>query len=353
MEEDKKTINVNISTITILKILFVLLVIYLIYLLGDIIAVLFVSLVLASLVIPWVDWMARKKIPRAVGAILIYIVLFAILSFVIYSIVPPIINQINEFSKDSPAYLEKVFSGISVFKEQIEERGILENIKEGLGAFSSDVQSATGGVFSMIGSLFGGIFSFILTLAITFYMIVEENAMKKVIWSVVPEKHQPYIIQLLGRMQKKVGLWLRGQIILSVIMFTVTYLGLLFLGVKYALMLAMLAALAEFVPYLGPVLAAVPALIIAFVQSPILAIFVLIFYCILQMIENHILVPQVMRKVVGLNPIVIIVVLIVGFNIGGVIGGILAIPVATAASVFLKDVFERRRAAAAEEEQIV
>lgn len=344
MENDKKAININISTITILKILFVLLLLYLVYLLGNIIAILFVSLILASLITPWVDWMARKRIPRALGVILIYIILFAIVSFIIYSMIPPIIEQVNEFSKDSPAYLEKMISNFSVFKEQAEEKGFLNNIKEGLGAFSSDLQSATGGVFSMIGSLFGGIFSFVLTMVITFYMVVEENAMKKVVWSVVPGKHQPYIIQLLGRMQKKVGLWLRGQIILSVIMFIITYLGLLLLGVKYALMLAMLAALAEFVPYLGPILAAIPALIIAFVQSPILAIFVLVFYYLVQLVENHILVPKIMQKFVGLNPIVIIVVLIVGFNIGGIIGGILAIPVATAISVFLKDVFDRRRA---------
>lgn len=344
MNESKNSTTINISTSTIFKVLIFLLIIYLVFLLSEIIIVLFVSLVLAALITPWVDFAQKKRIPRGLSVLFIYLILFTVLSFIVFSIVPPIVTQINDFSKDSPEYLDKVFSNLSFLDEKFQEKGILENIKDGLGTFDSNLGAATGGVFSLIGSFFGGVFFFVLVLVITFYMVTEENAMKKVVWSVVPEKHQPYIIQLLGRMQKKVGLWLRGQIILSIIMFVAVYLGLLFLGVKYALVLGLIAAFTEFVLYLGPLIAAVPALLISFIQSPLLFVFVLIFYYVLNMIESHVLVPKIMQKVVGLNPIIIIVVLIVGFKIGGILGGVLAIPVATAASVFLRDVFERRRA---------
>ncbi|MBD3248383.1 AI-2E family transporter [Candidatus Falkowbacteria bacterium] len=346
-DSEKKPVLVNISMVGIMKVLLVLFLLYFIYMISDILMILFVSLVLASLITPWVDWMHKKRIPRGVGVILIYLVLFAILSLVIYLMIPPISEQVGEFSKNMPKYLDKVVSGIDVFREEAANVGLLDNFQKGLNNVTSSLQGTVGDVFTTVSNIFGGLVSLLLVLVITFYMVAEDNAMKKIIWSVVPEKHQPYIIQLLSRMQKKVSLWLRGQIILSIIMFVVTYIGLLILGVRYPLVLALIAGITEFIPYLGPIIAAVPALFIAFVQSPWLALFVLILYYVIQLIESNVIVPKLMHKVVGLNPIIIIVVLLVGFKVAGVVGAILAIPVATAATVFIKDVFEKRKAAEA------
>lgn len=152
-------------------------------------------------------------------------------------------------------------------------------------------------------------------------------------------------MNLANRMQSKIGLWLRGQLILSFIIFLLIYVALSILGVKYALILALVAGMTEFVPYLGPILAAVPAIILVFAQSGfVMALFVAIIYYLVQLIENNIIVPKVMQKVVGLNPIVSIAVLMIGFNLGGVVGAILSIPVATAVSVFVKDVFDNKMA---------
>jgi len=175
-------------------------------------------------------------------------------------------------------------------------------------------------------------------------MVVEENAIKKLVWSVAPEKHQVYIMHLVNRMQQKIGLWLRGQLILSLSIFVLTYVGLLILGVKYALVLALIAGLLEFIPYLGPTLSAIPAVFLAFTQAPALALFTLGLYYIIQMVENNILVPKIMQKTVGLNPIISISALLVGYKLAGVVGAILSIPVATAVSVFIKDVFDHKDA---------
>lgn len=173
-------------------------------------------------------------------------------------------------------------------------------------------------------------------------MVVEESAIKKLVWSIAPEKHQPYIMQLINRMQKKIGLWLRGQLILSLVIFILTYTGLSILGVEYALVLALIAGLTEFVPYIGPMLGAIPAVFLAFTQSPTLALFVAGLYYIIQLVENNILVPKIMQKAVGLNPIVSISVLLIGFKVAGVVGAILSIPVATAISVFVQDLFDSK-----------
>lgn len=345
LDSENKNLTVNISIITIIRVLTVLLAIYFVYLIGDILIILFVSLILASLISPWAEWLQKRKIPRGVGVITIYLLLFAIVGLVVYLMIPPISEQITEFSKNYPQYIEKVSTGLDFFKEKAKTGGFLKNFEQSLKSLTTDLEGTIGGVFTTVSNIFGGIVSLLLVLVITFYMATEDNGMKKIVWSVVPERHQPYVIQLLSRMQKKTALWLRGQIFLSVIMFVVTYIGLLLLGVKYALVLSLIAALTEFIPYLGPIIAAVPAIFIAFVQSPLLALFVLILYYAIQLVESNIIVPKLMHKVVGLNPIVIIVVLLIGFKIYGVVGAILAIPVSTAATVFFKDIFEKRKAA--------
>ena len=340
MEISKRPININISTVTIVKFILILLALYFFYLVREILVIIFVSLILASALDPWVDWMHKRKIPRGLGIIFIYLILFVIISFAFYLIIPPIVSQVKELSITFPHYLEKVISGVSALKEYASQHGVLDNLKGSLDAFAANLEGAAGGVFSTVSGIVGGILSFFLILVMTFYMVVEESAMKKIIWSVAPAEYQPYIMQLISRMQGKIGLWLRGQLILSLIIFVLTFLGLKILGVNYALTLALIAGLTEFIPYLGPILASIPAIFLAFTQSPMLALFTLGLYYIIQLMENHIIVPKLMQKVVGLNPIVSIVVLLVGFKVAGVIGAILSLPVATAIGVFLKDLFE-------------
>jgi len=344
MENSDRPIQISITTLTVIKIIVILVLFYFLYLIGDILIILFVSLVFASAFDPTVDWLANRKIPRSIGILLIYFILFTVVSLVIFLIIPPITQEVTELSQNFPNYFDKLISVFSKLREYSYEHGILDNIKNGLSSLTSNLPNAAGGVFSTLTGIFGGIVSFILILVLTFYMVVEENAMKKLIWSIAPQKHRVYLMQLMSRMQKKIGLWLRGQLILCLSIFILDYLGLLILNVKYALVLALIAGLTEFVPYFGPIIGAIPAVFLAFFQSPTLALFVAALYYIVQFVENHILVPKIMQKAVGLNPIVSIVALLVGFKIAGVIGAILSIPVVTAISVFIKDVFDSKEA---------
>ncbi|MCK5061820.1 AI-2E family transporter [Candidatus Parcubacteria bacterium] len=341
-----RPININITTLAVIKIFLVFIMFYFLYLVREVLAILFISLILSSALDPWVDWMQGKKIPRAMGVLFIYLAMFLVVATVIYLIIPPIVTQVSELTENFPAILEKVISGFEVLRSYSAEHGLLDNVKENVGTISSNIRSAAGGIFSTVTGIFGGIFTFFLVMVITFYMVVEENAVKKIVWSIAPKQHQVYVMQLINRMQKKIGLWLRGQLILSVIIFALTFTALttidLFTGqMEYALVLALLAGLTEFVPYLGPILAAIPAVFLALTVSPTLAIVVALVYYVIQLMENNIIVPKLMQKVVGLNPIVSIAVILIGFKIAGVPGAILSIPVATAVSVFIRDIFER------------
>ena len=128
-----------------------------------------------------------------------------------------------------------------------------------------------------------------------------------------------------------------GQILLMLIIGVLTYIGLFFLDVKYALTLALIAGLFELIPYVGPFIALIPAAILAFIQAPLLGLLVVILYVVIQQLENYVIVPQVMKKTVGLNPIVIIIVMLIGAKLAGVIGIILSVPLTASIAEFLKD----------------
>ncbi len=340
MQEEKRPVFININAISVVKILFILVLFYVLFLIKGILAMLFIALILSSAIDPWVDWAQSKRLPRGLAVIFIYLLgLFMVFS-AIYLIIPPISKQVNDLVASFPTLIEKASAGLDMVKSYSNEHGLVDNLKKSLSDMATNLPNAAGGVFSTLKGVVGGIFSFFIVLVITFYMAVEEKAIKKIVWSVAPAKYQMYIMGLINRMQQKIGLWLRGQLILSVIIFVLTYVGLSILGVEYALVLALIAGMTEFVPYLGPTLASIPAIFLAFSQSPMLALFVAILYYVIQLTENNIIVPKLMQKVVGLNPIVSIAVLLIGFEIGGIAGAVLSIPVTTALLVFLNDVFD-------------
>jgi len=342
MEINKQPINITITSGTIIKTIAILVLLYFLYLISDILIVFFVSLVFSSALDPWVDKLKKKKIPRSVSVLMLYFIVFFVLGTSLYLIVPPIIKEVNGMSNNLPSYIESASSKFSLLKDYSLKYGLIDNTKSSFNAIAGYLQNTASGVFFTLFNIFGGIFSFILILVLTFYMVVEESAIKKLVWSLAPEKNQTYIMHLINRIQLKMGHWLRGQLILSLSLAIMSYIGFKILGINYALVLALLVGLFSFIPYMGAVLGALPAIFIAFAQSPLLAILVIILFYIIQFIEGNFLQPKIMQKAVGLNPIISILAVLAGFKLAGVIGAVLSIPVATALAIFIKDIFESR-----------
>jgi len=331
--------RVNITVGSIFKAVIVIFLFYICYIIKDVLALLFVSLIFASAIDPWVDALYRYKIPRALSVFGIYLVAAVILAIVIVLIIPPIVQQFGAMSENFPSYVDKVSSGYNFVKDFSSRYGFLEKIKDNLGSFNSNFNVAAESLFTTVSGIFGGIISFFIVLVITFYMAVEEDAMKKIVWSLAPPKDQAYVMQLINRMQRQVGYWLRGELILMFIVGFFTWIGLFFIPSmsEYALVLGLIAGVTEFVPYLGPILGSIPAIFLALTINPFVALLVLILYIIIQQVEGNILVPKIMERAVGLNPIISIAVLMAGLKLGGIVGGLLSIPVATAVSVAVKD----------------
>jgi len=327
--------SINISYSSIIRVVIVLLALLLVYLIREIVALLFVAIILAAAFDPWVDWMQKYKIPRGVSILFIYIIILSVLSLLVVLLIPAISDQVGQMAKNLPQYYERLAVGISQITDGAEQ----PTLPEALQGMSANLAETTKSVFSTITGIFGGLISFIAILVIVFYISVEEAALKKFLHFLTPTKYKDYIVNLINRMQKKMGLWLRGQLTLMLIVGIMTYIGLTILGVKYALLLALIAGLLEIVPFVGPILSAVPAILVGFSDSFLKVVLIIALYFVIQQLENNIVVPKVMQKAVGLNPIIVIVAILIGAKLGGVIGALMAVPVAAAIGVFLSDIF--------------
>lgn len=342
MREPQKT-YIEISTTSIIKVLLVLFLLWFLYMTRDIVLIVFIALLLASLLEPFVSWMRQRGVPPGASVLLVYIGMFGVLGLIISLLINPISTQttqlIETFSRQW-GHLTQLPA-----LEAVRERYDLTNaVQRAIEFIQTGFSSASGNVVSKVTGFFGGLVSFFVVLVITFYLLSEESALKRILRSIVPVQVQPYLFRLFSRVQDKLGLWLRGQLVLSSIIFALVFVGLSLLQVKYALVLALIAGLMEFIPYIGPMFAAFIAVFLTVFQSPLKALFILILYVVIQQIENHILVPKVMQKAVGLNPVVSIIALLIGARLGGVIGVILAIPVVTALSVFITDFIDAESA---------
>ena len=342
MDNQNKKISIEITSNTILKVLFILLILALAYLIREIIVILFFAFILVSILEPMVDWLKAKKIPKLLSVLLIYLVLISFLALIVILLIPPISDQVDQLHVNYPVYWNKIIDGINNTSQLLSSYGLSAPLKSYLSSLNSALPLTTD-IFEKIGDFFKNIFAGFVILVITFYLLVEENATKKILRSIMPVDYLPYSYQMFSRIQRQLGLWLRGQLILSFCIFILVFLALSALNVKYALILAIIAGILEFIPYLGPALAGFIAVNLTFLHSPFQALMVLILYILIQVFENNVLVPNVMRHAVGLNPVISIVSLLIGATLGGFIGVILAIPMATSANVFLQDILEKKR----------
>ncbi len=329
---------ITISTRTIVMGLVILIGLVVLWFIRDILAIFFVALLLAALIDPFAHWFERHKIPRGLGVLIVYVLLLSILAGVIVLIVPPLVGQLSEMAHNLEGPLGSARGAIDDLQIFSEKYGFSENVSDSFAGLQQTITGAVQGLFETIAGIFGGIATFILVLVLAFYMVVEEGAARKLFRHVTPKRYRPYITGLMGRMQDKLGAWLRGQIVLMVIIGLMTYVGLLIVGVEFPLVLAIFAGIAELVPYAGPIIAAVPAIIIAFSVSPLKALIVALLYFGIQQLENSVLTPKIMQKSVGLNPLISLFAILVGFKLAGFVGALLAIPVATLMTVFLRDV---------------
>ncbi len=289
---------------------------------------LFVSLLLTLMLTPIIDWAQERKIPRGMSTAILYLVILSFLGSVGVAGIKPITSQMNKLLDYLPIFIEEQ---LGVKEDPFQ--GQLQDFFSGqLNANSNNVISATLGIFSN--------FLFVLSIFVfTFYLLVEFDAVKKLFISLFPMSKKVLAENLVGSIENILGAYIRGQLLLGMIIGVLTYLGLVMLKVEYALSLALVAGVLEIVPVIGPILSAIPALIVALSSGPWTVLGVALLYTIIQQTENNILVPTVMKKTVGLNPLVTLILLLVGGALFGIIGVILAVPSALIAYLVFTELY--------------
>ncbi|MDA2922353.1 AI-2E family transporter [Patescibacteria group bacterium AH-259-L07] len=335
MENKIQTNLIKIDLWSIFRIVLVILVLWFLYLIRDVIVIVFLAGLVAAIITPAVNYFERKKLPRWLGALIVYIFIILILIGISLIVIPTAVAQANLLSVQLPQLLQSILSKISPeFQSEF-----LAMFQQWL---SKSGPSSGKAFFSFLGSVAGQTISFFMVLVIAFYLSVKKGAVRLFVGSIIPKKYQKFLEHFFKSFQKEIGAWGRGLLLLSLSVSILVYLGLTLLGVQYALTLAIIAGLTEFVPYIGPLLALIPALVIALGQSSTLALLVIILYIIVQQIENILLSPYVMHKALGLDPLIVIIVVLIGAKILGPIGIVLAVPITTIGSILVKDYLQHK-----------
>lgn len=331
--------SVSISTATFIKAVLIVLGLWFLWFIRDIVAIFVASILLSALIEPFASWFAARRIPRGLAVLIVYTCLLALAAVILVLFVPLVAQQSAQLVANFSSYYAQALDSLGQVRQISADYGFGDNLTSSLIALQESFYTSLGSFFSTVKGVVGGVFASFIVLVLAFYMVVEEERMRKYFRSLAPIEYQPYVAHLMKKMSRKMGEWLRGQLILGLIIGTAVYIGLSLLGVKYALVLALIAGLLEVVPYIGPIISLVPAFIIGFAQAPLIGLAVVLLYLVVQQFENNILVPKIMQKATGLNPIISILALLVGLKAGGLVGAILAIPLAMMGVVILEDLF--------------
>ena len=317
--------------------------IYLLFLLRDVVMVVLFAVLTAAALTPAVNKLREWGLSRTAAVILSYTVLLFGGVAIIGVCIPVLFIEIKDFLTQWPRYAEQLSVFLSGFDTYARNFGVSVDRQALSATFEGSVAEWFGGFFSTTLNLFQGFIHAIGFFFLALYLSLEEKGIEKFFLMLTPDEYHTHALSLASRMQGKVSQWLFGQALLMLIAFVIYYIGLLIIGVPYALAIAFFGGLMEIIPYIGPVLAAIPAIIIGLLYSPGLGLAALIFYLIAHQVEAHIIAPQVMKRSANLNPVVLIIAILVGIELGGPLGVILAVPMTMVLSVFVEDIFEKRQ----------
>jgi len=313
--EKEKILKIEISHRTVIFTVFLLLFLWLIYQIRHILVILFVGLMLMSALNPVVEKVEKLKIPRFLAVIFIYLFIFSFFGLILIGIIPPLINQTKILIVRLPLYY-KSLENLGIDEGLLNSQ--LDTLFDRLGSISFDLIKFTVG--------FLGNFLVIFTLIfVSFYLLLERKNLDEYLEKLFGSANVK-VGKIIDKVERRLGEWVRAQTALMLVVGMMCYLGLVLLGIEFALPLALLAGMLEIVPNIGPILSAIPAILSGIAVSPPKGLAVGALYFLVQQLENNFIVPQVMKKEAGVNPLVTILSLAAGFKIGGTIGAVLAVP---------------------------
>jgi len=297
------------------------------FLMRETVAILLLALLVSTIFDRPVDALERYRVPRILGTILVYILTFVFLAFLFYTVIPISIIEFNNLLKNLTGVLEN--SGFTL-------SGDLSFFNTDIKYFTEALLSGGVPLIEILGSLVGGVTFILAVIVLSFYLTVSRDGVSKFLVAVFPEALEKKILSLYTRTKARIAKWFQAQLLLSLVVGTLAFVGLSLLGVKYALVLGLIAGILELIPVVGPIFAGALAVSIGLTSSMTTGMYALILFLGIQQLENNILVPLVMRRHTGVHPVMILISILGGAQIAGLVGVLLAVPIA----VFLQEMAE-------------
>ncbi len=331
MDQNRAT-AVGISLMTFVRLFLIVLGILLLWALRDIIILLFLAMILAAAIGPWITSLSKRGIPRPLGMLIIYSGIVAIIVAVVLLLIPAVARETTSLAARFPDFYDRV---TEFFNRNGDSSSTISAAKDNLSML-------TRGVFAGLKGVLGGFAMFLLVLVITFYFTVDEANLRRFWIRLAPVSYQERITRITQAAGERIGNWFRGQLVISAVIASVSYFLLTLLDVPDALLLAIIAGVAAFVPFIGAAIGIIPAVFVALTVSLTTALIVLAVSIALYQLVANALVPRLMSRAVGLNPVIIILVMFIGADLAGAVGLILAIPITSVVDVIIREFGPRK-----------
>jgi predicted PurR-regulated permease PerM len=316
--------KVEVSHRTIVFAALFLIGLWFLYSVRDIILELFVALFLMTILEPMVARLTKIKIPRAISVLLTYILVIGIFGGLIALVVPSLVDQTASFINALPGYMSN--TGIrQEWSDQI------------VAGFLATASTIPGQLFQFTFLVFNNVLAIISVLVFAFYMLVAREKLEDQLGIFFGEEKKKQLGKILDSLETRLGGWARGELILMFMVGLGVYVGLRVVGIPFALPLSILSGILEIIPIIGPILSAIPGIIIGFGISPVTGLGVAALYFLVHQLENYILVPKIMEKSIGVSPIVTLIALAVGARMAGIVGAIISVPLFITLQVLVKE----------------
>lgn len=334
--EQKNVLDVSWETIFKSSIAIVLL--YIIFLIKSVLIWFLFALIISVMLEPLFDFFQKRRIPRVISVVIVYLLIFGLISFLIYLTVPFFVSEINQFSQIFPQYFENIAPPLRSLGVQA-----FQNIENFVDFLSKNLTSIATNVFRAASAIFGGILSTLFVFTLAIFLSLEEKPIEKSLILLFPKRYEAYILDLWQRCRNRVSGWFLARVVGSVFVGVFVYISLFIFKTKYPLTLSLLAGVLDFIPVIGPVFIGFLIFLVVSLENFVRAIFVLIVFILIQQIESNIVLPLLMKKFIDLSPVLVILALTIGGILWGMWGAILAIPFFGILSEFLGDLLKKRR----------
>lgn len=296
----------------------------------DILIALFLALIISAALDPIVSWLEKRKIPRILSTLVLYIILIFLIALIAYVVIPIALAEFNTFLSSLDRYSGTLF-------DFIDTSGLIDSVNKALGQITNVLLSGSTSLLEIGTKFLGSLTTALSVFVLSFYLTVGKDGVEKFLITILPSAYENKTIDLYYRIKQKIGRWLAGQVVLSFGVGLLVFLGLWVLGVKYSLLLGIVAGIFELVPYVGPIFSGSLAVLVGLTTSTALAFYALILFIIIQQLENNILVPLVSKLTTDLSPVVILIALLIGAQVFGFVGLILAVPAAVLFQEFAEE----------------